>query len=167
MSNNSKRWAVQALQDFDEATELCNIAIYSIDTYMRAIGKAARLNRDVAIGQVENDLRMSGRAGITVAWLDAFMHKCIRLSMLDPETGRPIPYATGKSSDDNSSCYTWAVFFRVDIPKCIDVEDSDLAKELTGWRSSYGCPGQYFRDAPFVQISRTRILVKQFGGYDI
>lgn len=44
-----------------------------------------------------------------------------------------------------------------------------LAKELTGWSHNNGYPGGPFSASPFaiIQPSRNRVVVQQYGGYDV
>lgn len=69
-------------------------------------------------------------------------------------------------------------FFDLDVLDHVECETDDssddfdaveLAKELTGWSCQYSGPGRQFLDFPYahVQCNRNRVVVKQYGGYDI
>lgn len=43
----------------------------------------------------------------------------------------------------------------------------EVAYELAGMSAMYGAPGRWFWEAPSVRISRNRVLVRQFGSFDV
>lgn len=154
----------------------CDDAHFFFEKYMRAIGKAARLHKQTATNQVYRNIdHIVLHDYATIDFID----ECTELTKRDPETGMPIPYASGHRSDESGeSCYAWAVFNIADLPSNIDVdvdckdpqwvgEEGDLAYELTGWAQHYRGPGRIFSSEPYYIKSRTRILVKQSRGLDI
>ena len=86
-----------------------------------------------------------------------------------------------RNSDDEGSVYRYVVFDRRYVEALLGkklerteegywpVEVFELIEELTGfYDSSAGCiPGRWFWSGPSVRVGRNRVLVKQFGGYDI
>lgn len=83
------------------------------------------------------------------------------------EDSRPAPIAAGYSVvDPDSTCgYEWAVYSRAEV-EAFYGEDY-TAEEITGWRYYNTGFGQPFGNAPYMRVSRTRILVKQRTGLDI
>lgn len=43
----------------------------------------------------------------------------------------------------------------------------EVAWEVSGFEACVGRAGQWFWASPSVRISRNRVLVRQFGGYDV
>lgn len=86
------------------------------------------------------------------------------------DRGDPIqPVAQGISTCSGESCTIWAVFDRTQVEREYPCVDGDvlLAHFLTGWREFWHGPGQAFRELATVQVSRTRVLVKQYCGVDV
>ena len=153
-----------------EAEDLCDGAYYTLEEYMRTIGKGARKDYQTAFNQAKRDLgKIIGlKKGFPNVGAGAFIDNCIDLAKVDPETGKPIPYAYGYRTDEHwESGYAWAVFHIKDLPSSIDLFEEDLAYNLSGWTRHYSGPGRSFSSDPYYVMGRTRVLVKQFRGLDI
>lgn len=166
-------------RDQREAEDLCDAAHYAMLRYLRTIGQAARYDRLTAASQLERDIglqddrlirELAGGKGKEdyENIVNRLVDKGIDLAKRDPETGYPIPSASGFSMDEDATGgFAWAVFNKKDLPSDIEIDDDDLAYKLTGWQYYYGGPGRSFSHEPWAHVSRSRILVKQQRGLDI
>jgi hypothetical protein len=89
------------------------------------------------------------------------------------EHGFLIPRAHGVRRDEyGESGYKWAVYDRLTAEVELGSEgyttaDEEAGSYLTGWCRFERGPGRPFGSDPWVILSRTRVLVKQFCGLDI
>lgn len=88
--------------------------------------------------------------------------------------GVPQPKRQGDNSDDEygETRSEWRVYDRTEVESWMaergySLDSHEDVTTLTGWYSCDRGPGQWFWHSPTVRVSRTRILVKHFGGYDI
>lgn len=85
--------------------------------------------------------------------------------LLHMERGRRV-------AEDGETVTRYVVFNRADVEADgWNLDDPDewfaAAQEWSGFERSVGLPGQWFWDAPSVRVSKSRMLVKQTGGYDV
>lgn len=99
------------------------------------------------------------------------------------EHGMLIPVAEGirHDSDGEPGCYVWALYRRSDVAEYLGCDVnvalkqarvqqrqwSEVASDLTAWSEYYSGPGRTFHHEPYLKVSRTRVLVKQYRGLDI
>ena len=169
ISSEEKR--MKEYRAIHDAENCCDDAHYVFKRYMRAIGKVARLDWHTASHQLERDLKANiDLPTLKIGLLEPIIERGIDLAKRDPESGLPIPYASGHSygsDEEDESFYAWSAFNIADLPSDIDVNDADLPYVLTGWAHHWNGAGRSFSNSPYTIVGRTRILVKQFKGLDI
>lgn len=88
----------------------------------------------------------------------------------------PFPISCGTRRNENGEYWShWALYRRSEMEALAEYfygdKTEDLLKQTAlehcGWIQSYSGPGRSFNEAPWVRLSRSYVLVRQFGGLDI
>lgn len=108
-----------------------------------------------------------------------------RFERKDVVMSEPQSICEGRRSrdDDEGAVTVWSLFRRSEVEvwlgepvdEYIDTtltrdgyhDPDQLATELTGWARTHGMPGRWFWQDPSIRISRSYVLITQWGAYDV